>query len=303
MIQSIPSAMIQRQGIVVLVQQSERRERAQAKIAATSRPIILIADKPLPATTTQIAGYLPEGKIHLAVESTNVLLKVVPPNARPTIEQLGQRALDLLIRLAANQGSAHEFTRAMSGIQHEAIQLRSKLHPAEPMPRRDKNAFRDPAVIEQVRVGKNTKQSNKLHELLVNLLDIREVPLGKILRAGEMTYELKESAFGDHLIILRRTPDGSMWFSTERQRITTRQQAQAALFALELEHQHAAGMTAEKPTTWIIKRAEVRTIEDAAQIIERMDQAAIGRANAATQAAWPKANPFSTSAPQLAAGR
>jgi hypothetical protein len=300
MTQSIPSAMIPYQGIVVLPQHSERRQRAEAKLAAAQQPTIITADRPLPLWCD---GFLPEGKINIAVESSNTLLRTIPLDIRNGIERLAERVIDCLVRYEAGQGSAHEFTRAMSLIQSEAIKMHTKLHPAEPMPRSNKSAFRDPVVIQQVREGKNTKQSGKLHELLVSLLDIHDMPLGKILRAGEMMYELKESAFGDHLIILRRTPDGSMWFSTERQRITTRQQASAALFALELEHKFAAGWSTEKPSTWIIRRAEVQTIEDAATVIERMNQEAVGRANAATQAAWPKSRPFASSAPQLAAGR
>lgn len=303
MFQSIPSAMIPYQGNVVLVQHSEKRERAEAKIAATSKPIILIADKPLPATTTQIAGLLPEGKICIAVETANVKLRNIPLVARDDMAVLIAQFADHLIDYEAGILSAHAFQNRVAGVNSQAIQLHGKLYSEQPEPRRDKSAFRDPANIERVRVDKTRKIEARLHQMLVDLLDIHKLPTGNKLYSGDMQYELSDGAGDSFLNILRRTPDGAQWLSAEAYRITTRKQAEAALIDLEKEYQYRTGLLATRPKTAIILRAEVRTIEDAATIIDKMNQEVVTRANAAARNTvhHPTRSPFAPNL--LAAGR
>lgn len=319
MIESIAQALVPYQGIadprgIVVPTQQTKRERAEAKLAAAQQPTVVYATRPLP---TWCDGYLPEGKISLAVESANVKLRKIPLAARDQMGVMVANFIDRLIDYEAGITTAHAFQNAVAGINSAAMKLHGELYPQPPIPRQNKSAFRDPVIIEQVRAGKSERHAAKLHHLLVTLLDIHEKPAGKLLHQGEMAYDLKEGPRGDSLIILRRTPDGRGWLSTERKWIATRAQAHDALFALEQEYQFRTGLLAVSQG-WIIERAEVRTIEEAAAIIDRVGQEAaiqarvdsrmdgyIGsaaqRASAAAQAALPnRANPF---APQLAAGR
>jgi hypothetical protein len=299
MLQSIPLALVPYNPIVALVQQPTRRQQAQAKIAASATPI------EIPGVT-----YLPEGPIAIAVESSNVLLRNIPLAGRNRIVVLVENFIDNLIKYEAGLLSAHAYQKEVAGVNSKAMQLHAALHQQSAEPPRRTNAFCDLVVIEKVKAGNNENAARKLHEMLVNFLDINDRPQGEILQLDGMVYKLKQNQ-GDYLIIMRRCPNGLDWLSTEKRRITSRQNAQSALVDLEREYQFETGLLGEKPKTGIIKLIYRRTAEELNAAIEentslRMSgykAEAVQRANVSTQQSLYRfGNPFAPSAPSLAGG-
>jgi hypothetical protein len=297
---------------ITLAQPFSRREIAAAKLAQASKPVTLVADKPLPPPS--IAGLLVEGPIKVAIESSNILLPQIPPHARRDLVTFLQRAFDAAITYIADTASTHKFTRSMSAFQSDVIHLHNVLHPAPPEPRGHPNPFGKPGIGDRFRYGRSEAAAAKLGELLKTCLGIRATPESGFYADGDLVYRLQHSQiFGYFLVIERRAPDGAGLLSTIHQQITTEAQAKAALYRLELEYQWRSGLLGANPETGITLRVDLDDVSKVSRAIEdekeRMNKRAaqVGAQAASTsyrrqkQAAPPPAGPtlFALPAPRI----
>lgn len=257
---------------------SIRWQRAERKLAQASQPISIVAPRPLPlpppksSTATALARLdVPvDEPVRLVIESSHVLLSSIPPSIRKDITGCVQRTWDAIIQYVAGSGSAHQFSRNMAGIQSSVIGLHRKLHPTPPEPRHRHNPFNAPGTGDRFHYGKNPFAATKLGELLLTCLGIRVKPDSGYWVDGDLMYRLQHSSiFGYFLIIERRAPDGEGLLTTMQRRITTQEEAQAALYQIDLEYQWRAGALGCNPDTWITLRVDLDDVSKVNKALER----------------------------------
>jgi hypothetical protein len=297
MLQSVPLAMIPYKGIVVLPQHSERRQRAEAKIAATSRPISSPGIIHLPERVGLRA--LPPPKT--VIEYGNAMLAQLPAPMRGQVQSAIDRLLDRSLRflLGIDESADFEVSR---GYFANSIREIKKGKSADLTPR---TKLREAPIWMAGEVPDlEADAGRRLGIVLANFLDMDVHPKTGLFDQGEYRYVLKKWYGHDGLVVTRKSPGGRSYLIGRL--CLCRDEVKFVMAELDAEYNAQNRPITERFDVTLETIDE--TITDV--IKERTDrrmQGYIGgasqRANVAAQNALPRRdNPFKPSTPILAGG-